>query len=94
MILPDGFIFGFVDNFLLLIGAYTGIEKFFDNKSKGLFGGLIGAGIGHTFSNGLGAILDPSMGDMVIGIIIGTLIPLLFIPKETKAGVTAFTPFL
>tara|TARA_B100001013_G_scaffold8287_1_gene5109 strand:- start:955 stop:1230 length:276 start_codon:yes stop_codon:yes gene_type:complete len=86
MILPDGFIFGFIDNFLLLLGAYTGIniEKFFDNKSKGLFGGLIGAGVGHTFSNGLGAILDPSMNDMVLGIVIGTLIPLLSIPILEK----------
>ena len=74
MILPDGFIFGFIDNFLLLLGAYTGI-----NIEK-----LIGAGVGHTFSNGLGAILDPSMNDMVIGIIIGTMIPLLFIPILEK----------
>ena len=67
MMLPDGLIFGFMDNFLLLLGAYTGlnIEKFFDNKSKGLFGGLIGAGIGHVISNGIAAIVDPSMNDMV-----------------------------
>ena len=71
---------------MLLLGAYTGInlEKFFDNKSKGLFGGLIGAGVGHTLSNGLGAILDPSMNDMVLGIVIGTLIPLLSIPILEK----------
>ena len=84
--LPDGLIFGFMDNFLLLLGAYTGlnIEKFFDNKSKGLFGGLIGAGIGHVISNGIGAIVDPSMNDMVVGIVIGTAIPLLFVPILEK----------
>lgn len=84
--LPDGLIFGFMDNFLLLLGAYTGlnIEKFFDNKSKGLFGGLIGAGIGHVISNGIGAIIDPSMNDMVVGIVIGTAIPLLFVPILEK----------
>lgn len=86
MMLPDGLIFGFMDNFLLLLGAYTGlnIEKFFDNKSKGLFGGLIGAGIGHVISNGIGAIIDPSMNDMVVGIVIGTAIPLLFVPILEK----------
>lgn len=86
MMLPDGLIFGFMDNFLLLLGAYTGlnIEKFFDNKSKGLFGGLIGAGIGHVISNGIGAIVDPSMNDMVVGIVIGTAIPLLFVPILEK----------
>ena len=33
--LPAGFIFGFFDNFILLIGAYTGIniEKYIDNKN-------------------------------------------------------------
>ena len=40
----------------------------------------MGAGVSHAFSNGLGAFLDPSMTHMVFGIVIGTLIPILFIP--------------
>tara|TARA_B100001765_G_C19487392_1_gene332054 strand:- start:323 stop:643 length:321 start_codon:yes stop_codon:yes gene_type:complete len=99
MQIPDGLIFGFVDNFILLIGAYTGInieyrlhkfsnqsksfrnfQSFLKRRSKGTLGGLTGAGISHAFSNGLGAFLDPSMTHMVFGIVIGTLIPILFIP--------------
>lgn len=99
MQIPDGLIFGFIDNFILLLGAYTGInieyslhkfsyqsksfrnfKSFLQRRSKGTLGGLIGVGISHAFSNGLGAFLDPSMTHMVFGIVIGTLIPILFIP--------------
>ena len=99
MQIPDGLIFGFIDNFILLLGAYTGvnieyrlhkfshqsksfrnIQSFLQKSSKGALGGLMGAGVSHAFSNGLGAFLDPSMTHMVFGIVIGTLIPILFIP--------------
>lgn len=81
-LMPPGLIFGFVDNFLLLIGAYTGIsvEKFLNKKSSGVLGGVLGATIGNAISDGAGALIDPTMNGMVSGIVIGALIPILFIP--------------
>lgn len=81
-VLPDGLIFGFIDNSLLLLGAYTGvsIEKLLNKKGSGVLGGVLGATIGNTISDGIGAIIDPSMRGMLTGIIIGTIIPILFVP--------------
>lgn len=95
----DGLIFGFVDNFLLIIGTYVGVNlelrfhrfthqynpikkfrSFLKQNSRGVFGGLIGAALSHVLSNTTGAILDPSMRHMVLGIALGTLIPVFFIP--------------
>ena len=103
MILPDGFIFGFFDNFILILGAYFGVtveyrlhrlthdykfarklRDFLKKNSKGVIGGLIGAGLSHVVSNGLGAFLDPTLNHMVLGIAIGTLVPVLFIPLIDK----------
>ncbi|MAM41777.1 MAG: N-acetyl-anhydromuranmyl-L-alanine amidase [Thaumarchaeota archaeon] len=80
--LPDGLIFGFVDNSLLLIGAYTGvsIEKFLNKQSSGVLGGVLGATIGNAISDGAGALIDPTMNGMFAGIVVGALIPILFIP--------------
>ena len=66
--LMPGLIFGMVDNGVLILGAYTGLEidRFF--KGKGALGAILGAGVGTT------------MNHMIIGIIIGCLIPLLLIP--------------
>ena len=76
----DGFIFGFVDNAVLIFGAFTGfeIERFF--KGSGVRGTIFGAAIGNTISDAFGAILDPSIQPLLLGIVIGTLIPILFIP--------------
>ena len=81
-LMPPGLIFGFVDNLLLLIGAYTGIsvEKFLNNKSSGVLGGVLGATLGNAISDGAGALIDPTMDGMFAGIVIGALIPILFIP--------------
>ena len=103
MLLPDGFIFGFFDNSLLILGAYFGItvehrlhrlthdyksarklQNFLKKNSKGAIGGLVGAGLAHVVSNGLGAYHDPTMRNMVLGIALGTLIPVLFIPIIEK----------
>ena len=80
--LPNGLIFGFVDNSLLLIGAYTGvsIEKFLNKQSSWVLGVVVGATIGNTISDGVGALIDPTMNGMFVGIVIGTLIPVFFIP--------------
>ena len=51
--LMDGFIFGFVDNAVLIFGAVTGleIEKYF--KGSGVRGAVFGAAIGNTISEPL-----------------------------------------
>ena len=84
--LPQGFIFGFFDNFILLLGAYTGInvEKYIDDKASGVLGGVVGAGLANSISDGIGALIDPNMNEMFIGIVIGTIIPLFLIPVIEK----------
>tara|TARA_R110000851_G_scaffold176247_1_gene322851 strand:+ start:476 stop:754 length:279 start_codon:yes stop_codon:yes gene_type:complete len=78
--LMPGLIFGMVDNGVLILGAYTGLEvdRFF--KGNGQVGAILGAGVGNTVSDGLGAAIDPTMSHMIIGIILGCLIPLILIP--------------
>ena len=78
--LIPGLIFGMVDNGVLILGAYTGLEidRFFNGN--GQVGAILGAGVGNTVSDGLGAVIDPTMNHMIIGIILGCLIPLIIIP--------------
>ena len=78
--LIPGLIFGMVDNGVLILGAYTGLEidRFF--KGNGQVGAILGAGVGNIVSDGLGAVIDPTMNHMIIGIILGCLIPLIIIP--------------
>lgn len=78
----EGLIFGLVDNGVLLLSIYTGIgiERWFKKENTTFIGGVIGAGLGNTFSDTVGAALDPYLVDSVTGITIGCLIPLIFIP--------------
>ena len=82
----DGLIFGFVDNAVLIFGAFTGyeVEKYLPAKMQTGFGAVYGAAIGNTISDGLGAIIDPTMHAMITGVIIGCLIPIVVIPIITK----------
>ena len=84
--LPQGFIFGFFDNFILLLGAYTGIniEKYINNKASGVLGGVVGAGLANSISDGIGALIDPNMNQMFVGIVMGTILPLFLIPIIEK----------
>ena len=80
----DGFIFGFVDNAVLIFGALTGleIEKYF--KGNGVRGAVFGAAIGNSISDGLGCVLDTALQPMIFGVVLGTLVPILFIPFLSK----------
>ena len=89
----DGLVFGLVDNGILLLSMYTGlgIERWFRPDDKSFIGGVIGAGIGNTFSDTIGAALDPTLVNTVTGITIGCIIPLFLIPlieyfKRKKYG--------
>ena len=76
----DGLVFGIMDNAILLAGAYTGFS--IDEKlgGNGRLGGIIGAGLGNTVSDGIGALIDPTMSGFFLGIVLGCLIPMLAIP--------------
>tara|TARA_Y100000401_G_scaffold88018_1_gene73557 strand:- start:596 stop:862 length:267 start_codon:yes stop_codon:yes gene_type:complete len=82
----DGLIFGLVDNGVLLLGAFTGleIEKLLPKRFQSGLGAVIGAGIGNTISDTIGAICDPSMHHMIAGITIGCILPLFLIPIINK----------
>jgi len=76
----DGFLFGFIDNAVLILGAYTGLEidRFFNGR--GAVGAVVGAGVGNTVSDCLGAAIDPTMVGMVLGVTLGCLVPMAAIP--------------
>jgi len=78
----EGLIFGLVDNGVLIAGAYTGLEldKLFSKSGSGALGAVVGAGLGNTLSDGLGALIDPTLHGAVVGIVLGCLIPLVLIP--------------
>ena len=76
----DGFIFGFLDNLLLILGSLTGVEVERLFKGSGVRGSLFGAAIGNSISDGVGCIFDPALQPMFQGVVIGTLVPIAFIP--------------
>ena len=82
----DGLIFGFVDNAVLLAGAFGGyeIEKLLPRRFQKGLGAIVGAGLGNTVSDAAGALIDPALLSMAGGITIGCLIPLLAIPVLAK----------
>ncbi len=82
----DGLLFGFIDNAVLLVGAYTGfeVEKVLPKRFQVGVGAIAGAGIGNTVSDAAGALIDPALLSMVGGITLGCLIPLLAIPMLAR----------
>ncbi len=77
----DYFIFGIIDNFIMIVGAFTGVsvERFLpDSLQRGL-GGILGAGIGNTLSDFLGGV---GAGNMELAIFtgLGCIVGLIFIP--------------
>jgi hypothetical protein len=81
LLLP-GFIFGIVHVSLVLIGFYTGwsINRLLKLTTKGYITGIIGASLAHVIADLIAAMIDPSMRARTAGIVLGGLIPLLFIP--------------
>jgi hypothetical protein len=85
----SGLTYGLVDQGVLMLGAYLGweLDPWIASRIKGARNGLgvlIGALVGNTISDCLGAILDPDMRVMVLGITNGCLVPLLFVPLIEK----------
>jgi fructose-specific phosphotransferase system IIC component len=81
-----GFVFGVVHVGLLIIGYYSGwsINRLLKTASSGHVAGIIGAVIAHILADLIASILDPTMRSATLGIVIGGILPLLFIPLLEK----------
>ena len=81
-----GFIFGLVHVGIMLIGFYTGwsVNRLLKIVSNGFIAGIVGVIIAHVIADYIAATLDPDVRSAAIGIVIGGLIPLLFIPLLEK----------
>ncbi len=77
-----GFVFGFVHISIMLIGYYSGwsINRFLKIASNGYIAGVFGAALAHIFADLIASYIDPHVRSMVLGIVVGGIIPLLFVP--------------
>ena len=85
-IIIRGFVFGFVHTLIPLIGFYTGwsINRLLKIVSNGFIAGIVGVIIAHVIADYIAAMLDPNIRSAAMGIVIGGLIPLIFIPLLEK----------
>ena len=81
-----GFVFGVVHVGILIIGYYTGwsINRLLKKTSNGHIAGIVGAVIAHILADIIASLLDPTMRSAALGILLGGLLPLLFIPVLEK----------
>ena len=81
-----GFVFGFVHVSIMLIGFYTGwsINRLLKIVSSGFIAGIVGVIIAHVVADYIAATLDPDIRTAALGIVVGGLIPLIFIPILEK----------
>ena len=81
-----GFTFGFVHVLLVVVGYYSGwsINRFLKIVSNGYIAGIIGAALAHVIADLVAALIDPTIRPMTFGIVLGGIIPLLFIPFLDK----------
>ena len=81
-----GFVFGVVHVGLLIIGYYSGwsINRLLKTATSGHVAGIIGAVIAHILADLIASILDPTMRSATFGIVLGGMLPLLFIPLLEK----------
>ncbi len=77
-----GFVFGFFHAAIMILGYYTGwsINKFLKIISNGYIAGIFGAALSHVIADVIASFLDPHIRKMVLGIVVGGIIPLFFIP--------------
>ena len=88
--MPDGFTFGVVDNGVVLIGMYLGVDiegwlaRRLGKKSNPLLGAVVGATGFNAVSDGAAALADGAMHGMTLGIVLGCLSVMVFIPLVEK----------
>ena len=70
----------------MLIGFYTGwsINRLLKIVSNGFIAGIVGVVVAHVMADYIAATLDPDIRSAAAGIVIGGLIPLIFIPLLEK----------
>ena len=78
----QGLVFGFTHTSIMLIGYYSGwsINRFLKIASNGYIAGVFGAALAHIFADLIASYIDPHVRSMVLGIVVGGIIPLLFVP--------------
>ena len=81
-----GFVFGLVHVGIMLLGWYTGysINRLLKIVSNGMVAGIVGVVIAHVIADYIAATLDPDLRSAAVGIVIGGLIPIIFIPLLEK----------
>ena len=81
-----GFIFGFMHASIMILGYYTGwsINRFLKIMSNGYIAGVFGAALSHVIADVIASFLDPHIRSMVLGIVVGGIIPLFFVPILEK----------
>ena len=81
-----GFIFGLVHVGIMLIGYYTGwsINRLLKIVSNGFIAGIFGVVIAHVIADYIAASLDKDIRPAALGIVLGGLLPLIFIPFLEK----------
>ena len=81
-----GFVFGLVHVGILIIGYYSGwsINRLLKRTSNGHIAGIVGAVIAHILADLIASLLDPTMRSAALGIVLGGIVPLLFIPILEK----------
>ena len=70
----------------MLIGYYTGwsINRLLKIVSNGFIAGIVGVVIAHVIADYIAASLDPDIRPAALGIVMGGLVPLIFIPFLEK----------
>ena len=81
-----GFIFGFVHVGIMILGYYSGwsLNRFLKLVSNGYIAGIFGAAVSHILADLIASLIDPHVRDMVVGIVVGGLVPLAFLPLLEK----------
>ena len=81
-----GYIFGIIHAGLIIFGYYFGwsINRFLKLMSNGFIAGILGAIFAHVIADLVASLLDPSIRPATLGIVLGGLTPLIFIPFLEK----------
>jgi len=79
-------VFGLIHVGIMLIGFYTGwsINRLLKIISNGFIAGIIGVVVAHVIADYIAATLDPDIRSAALGIVVGGLLPLIFIPFLEK----------
>jgi len=84
--IPDGTVFGLLDNGIVLAGMYLGVDvegwlaRRLGKESNPLLGAVVGATGFNMVSDGIAAAVDSSMQGLTFGIVLGCGLVMFAIP--------------